>query len=109
MTLLLDLGVVYKDKGELVIKDQSAQICLTALNSNDDRLPKRLMQCSGTLEPHNHLQFGQVKDLFDRNMQVEVCCVLDYWAEEDRRTLDLWNYFRPYAGLRALEATNWAK
>ena len=55
------------------------------------------------IEPRDDLRFGQVKDEFDRHVQMEACCAADYFAEEDRCTLELWNYFRPYAGLRALE------
>ena len=102
VTLLLDLDLAYKDRGELVMKDHDVQISLTVVRTNDKCVPKSVVKCSETLKPHEDLEFGQVEDVFDRHVQVEARCLCGCFAEEDRRTLELWNYFRPYAGLDEL-------
>ena len=96
VTLQLDL-----DKGELVMKVQDIQVSLTVLRTNDKGVPKSVVECSKTLKPHA-LQFGQVKDVFDQHVQVEARCLCDCFAEEDRRTLELWNCVWPYTGLGML-------
>ena len=68
------------------------QISLVMLRTNRDGLPENLVENGLEGTQHSDLAYGQIKFVFDRRML----------AEEDRRTLELWNYFMPFAGLRPL-------
>ena len=111
VTLLLDLGLAQKDKGELVMKEQDTQkiirITLTVLYTNDDGPPKNGLKNGLRSSEHSDLQFGKVKKAFDRHVKVEARNLWDYFDKEDRRTLELWNYFEPYVGSDPLETIKW--
>ena len=102
MDLLLELDLACKRNGELVMNDRHMQISLVTLRTNRDGLPENLVENGLEGTAHSDLAYGQIKFVFDRRMLVEARCVYDSFAEEDRRTLELWNYFMPFAGLRPL-------